>query len=47
MLTSFAEAGYLGLRETQLEFAQGDTIPPTLKPMATWYDPDDYTDDED
>ncbi|MGB7088145.1 MAG: hypothetical protein WBD47_21495 [Phormidesmis sp.] len=42
MLTSFAESGYLGLRETQLEFIPSDDIPPDLKPMSTWYQmPDD------
>lgn len=38
MLTSFAESGYLGLRETQLEFHPDDEIPPELKTMATWRD---------
>jgi hypothetical protein len=47
MLTSFAESGYLGLKETQLEFAPEDDIPPVLKPMATWYDPADYEEEED
>jgi len=42
MLTSFAESGYLGLKETQLEFEPDDDIPALLKPMATWYDPADY-----
>jgi hypothetical protein len=46
MLTSFAESGYLGLTETQLEFAQGDDIPPALKPMGTWYDPADYLEED-
>lgn len=46
LLTSFAESGYLGLKETQLEFANDDEIPPVLKPMATWYDPADYSEDE-
>ena len=41
MLTSFAESGYLGLKETQLEFAPDDDIPSELKPMATWRDPSD------
>lgn len=36
MLTSFAESGYLGLRETLLEFPAAQTIPPVLKPVATW-----------
>ena len=46
MLTSFAESGYLGLKETQLEFAPEDEIPAVLKPMATWYDPTDYEDED-
>jgi hypothetical protein len=37
MLLSFSESGYLGLRETQLEFASvAIAIPPELKPIATW-----------
>lgn len=36
MLTSFAESGYLGLRETQLEFHPDDEIPHILKAMSTW-----------
>ena len=47
MLTSFAESGYLGLRETQLEFEPDEEIPAVLKPMATWYDPADYADEDD
>ncbi|MGD1897558.1 MAG: hypothetical protein ACFB16_11480 [Phormidesmis sp.] len=39
MLTSFAESGYLGLRETQLEFDPDDEIPSELRPMATWQAP--------
>ncbi len=46
MLTSFAESGYLGLRETQLEFEPDDEIPDMLRRVATWYDPADYVDDE-
>lgn len=38
MLGSFAEAGYLYTRETQLEFALDDEVPPVLKPVATWVD---------
>ncbi len=39
MLLSFAESGYLGLRETQLEFPieQGE-IPQALRAIATWQD---------
>jgi hypothetical protein len=37
MLLSFAESGYLGLKETILEFPleQGE-IPAVLRPVATW-----------
>jgi hypothetical protein len=37
MLLSFAESGYLGLSETQLEFP-ADTleIPAILRPVSTW-----------
>ncbi|MEO0521185.1 MAG: hypothetical protein AAF171_28300 [Cyanobacteria bacterium P01_A01_bin.116] len=47
MLTSFSESGYLGLKETQLEFVHDDPIPDDLRPMGTWYDPDDYAPDDD
>lgn len=36
MLLSFTESGYLGLRETQLEFPVEVEIPSVLKPVATW-----------
>ncbi|MCS6812106.1 MAG: hypothetical protein NZ772_00805 [Cyanobacteria bacterium] len=37
MLLSFAESGYLGLRETQLEFPPDyREIPLVLRPVATW-----------
>lgn len=37
MLLAFSESGYLGLRETILEFpAEQTAIPPVLKPIATW-----------
>lgn len=39
MLTAFMESGYLGYRETVLEFPSTDTIPSLLKPIATWVDP--------
>ncbi|MBD2090954.1 hypothetical protein H6F67_13945 [Microcoleus sp. FACHB-1515] len=37
MLMSFTESGYLGLKETMLEFPldQGE-IPAVLRPVATW-----------
>lgn len=44
MLTSFAESGYLGLRETQLEFLPEDEIPPELKAMSTWSEPEEEED---
>ena len=47
MLTSFAESGYLGLKETQLEFEQNAEIPTVLRSMATWYDLEDYEAEED
>jgi len=46
MLTSFAESGYLGLRETQLEFYPDDEIPPELKIMSTWRDPEEEAEEE-
>jgi hypothetical protein len=36
MLSHFMASGYLGLRETQLEFDADADIPPLLKPVATW-----------
>ncbi len=37
LLLSFAESGYLGLRETQLEFSSDfGEIPTVLKPVSTW-----------
>lgn len=46
MLTSFAESGYLGLRETQLEFHPDDEIPSELRTMATWRDPSEEEEEE-
>jgi len=46
MLTSFAESGYLGLRETQLEFLPADEIPPELKAMSTWYEPEEENEED-
>jgi hypothetical protein len=41
MLLAFAESGYLGLRETQLEFpAAQPEIPAVLKPVSTWQEID-------
>ncbi|MEB3337409.1 MAG: hypothetical protein VKJ46_08115 [Leptolyngbyaceae bacterium] len=41
MLLSFSESGYLGLRETTLEFPvdQGE-IPAVLRVVSTWADPE-------
>lgn len=39
MLTAFVESGYLSYHETVLEFPPDATIPPLLKPVATWADP--------
>lgn len=36
MLQSFTESGYLGLRETMLEFPQEAEIPEVLRSSATW-----------
>ncbi|MBD2021679.1 hypothetical protein H6F43_15980 [Leptolyngbya sp. FACHB-36] len=36
MLLSFTESGYLGLRETILEFPPDAEIPAILKPVSTW-----------
>ena len=41
MLMSFTESGYLGYRETVLEFHPEDTIPPELKTVATWSEPEE------
>ena len=46
MLMSFSESGYLGLKETQLEFEQDEEIPALLRSMATWYNPEDYEEEE-
>ncbi|MBD2327614.1 hypothetical protein [Alkalinema sp. FACHB-956] len=36
MLLSFAESGYLGFRETLLEFPPDTPIPDVLRSIATW-----------
>jgi hypothetical protein len=36
MLLTFSESGYLGLRETILEFPPHTEIPAVLKAIATW-----------
>ncbi len=36
MLLSFSESGYLGLRETTLEFPTGTEIPAILRSVSTW-----------
>jgi hypothetical protein len=41
MATSFAESGYLGYRETVLEFEDDAIIPEALRPVGTWVGPED------
>ncbi len=36
MLLAFAESGYLGSSETQLEFATDTPIPEMLRAVSTW-----------
>jgi hypothetical protein len=36
MLLSFAEAGYLGTSETQLEFPENHEIPSVIRSVSTW-----------
>ncbi|OUC13150.1 MAG: hypothetical protein B0A82_18555 [Alkalinema sp. CACIAM 70d] len=36
MLLSFTESGYLGIRETLLEFPPDTAIPDVLRSIATW-----------
>lgn len=36
MLLSFAESGYLGFRETVLEFPSAQKIPEVLRDVSTW-----------
>ncbi|MCP6760622.1 MAG: hypothetical protein NHB32_18185 [Fischerella sp. CENA71] len=36
MLLSFTESGYLGFRETVLEFPTGEEIPVVLRDVSTW-----------
>lgn len=36
LLLSFAESGYLGLRETLLEFPPDTIIPDPLRAVSTW-----------
>ncbi|MGG6294035.1 hypothetical protein ACQ4M4_06390 [Leptolyngbya sp. AN02str] len=36
VLLSFANSGYLGLRETTLEFPTDTTIPEDLRAVSTW-----------
>ncbi len=36
MLLAFMESGYLGDRETILEFSQDTLIPPELRSVSTW-----------
>ncbi|MGB0564155.1 MAG: hypothetical protein ACPGVO_20490 [Spirulinaceae cyanobacterium] len=36
LLLAFMTSGYLGVRETQLEFSVETTIPPELRDVSTW-----------
>lgn len=45
MLMSFTESGYLGYRETVLEFHPDAQIPGELKVVSTWADPEDKADE--
>ena len=40
MLQAFTESGYLGLRETMIEFPLDQDIPAVLKPVSTWAEAD-------
>jgi hypothetical protein len=42
ILISFAESGYLGLRETILEFPYGEEVPETLRSVCTWISEEDW-----
>lgn len=42
MLTHFTDSGYLGTRETQLEFREDVVIPRLLQTMATWIPAADF-----
>jgi len=46
MLLTFAEAGYLGYRETVLEFTDDVVIPDTLRPVGTWVAEEEDDDDD-
>ncbi|MGB5974264.1 MAG: hypothetical protein WBG38_13155 [Nodosilinea sp.] len=45
MLMSFTESGYLGYRETVLEFSDDATIPDALRPVGTWIADDEYNEE--
>ncbi|MEO0406874.1 MAG: hypothetical protein AAF289_05940 [Cyanobacteria bacterium P01_A01_bin.135] len=45
MLLSFTESGYLGLRETLLEFSVDQEIPALLRAVSTWEDASSDEDD--
>ncbi|MBU6228078.1 MAG: hypothetical protein KGQ93_00070 [Cyanobacteria bacterium REEB459] len=42
LLMAFARSGYLGYRETLLEFVDGEEIPPPFTLTATWIDEPDW-----
>jgi hypothetical protein len=41
MLLSFTESGYLGYRETVLEFPDHEVIPDELRAVGTWVAPEE------
>ena len=46
ILIAFAESGYLGLRETILEFPYGEEVPETLRSVCTWISQEDWSGQE-
>jgi hypothetical protein len=46
MVLTFMESGYLGYRETVLEFVDGDEVPEALRSVSTWISADEYTGEE-
>lgn len=47
MLTNFTDSGYLGTRETQLEFREDAVIPKLLQTMGTWIPAAEFDDELD
>ncbi len=46
MLMSFTESGYLGYRETVLEFTDDVAIPDALRPVGTWVAAAEYDEEQ-